>query len=228
MPSLAHCLALATVALPAAVVAFEEPACTGDSCGVGSGLPEGEEAAMLQVHRANESGSQGKGGFTNPCGMGYTYLPKQSVQKDCEAAGLKYTGNKNAAEDASNCCVKATWVCNLGTKKECKSDGVADPTFLGTITWDDFEPRGNCCVPPNPSTSKTATWAFDTQFAPKQKYCKSKKISHSCTIHAFWTGAKCMTTANVDGEYQMPTCQKSWGKCKGLSLGSGMCCSCPE
>jgi len=226
MPSFARLLALAASALPAAAVASSgEPACAGGDCGVLGG-PVEEEAALLQVHRANSSDGGARGDYENPCGLGYDYLPKQSRKSECEAAGFEYVGNKDAAEDASQCCVKATWVCNLGTKKDCKPDGVANPKYLGTVTWQSMNPRGNCCVPPNPKTSPKATWAFDTQMEPKKEDCQTKKVSHSCTIEAFWTGAKCMTTAKVNGKYRVPKCKQRSGNCNGLDIGKGMCCSC--
>jgi len=219
MPSLARLRSLAATAFAATVLASsEEPTCTGDDCDVLGSAPE-EESALLQVHRANSS-------WTNPCGLGYEYLPKQSTQKDCKDAGLKYVGNKDAAEDASQCCVKSTWVCNLGTKHDCKPDGVADPTYLGTITWVSFDPRGNCCVPPIPAKSDEPTWTFDTQLRPSKGTCKNKKVSKSCDIKAFWTGDKCMTTAEVDGKYQPTNCKVKLGKCDGLKLSGNMCCTC--
>lgn len=226
MPSFAQWFALAASVLPAVVVAMSvEPACTGDDCDALGSSTE-EEAALLQVHRANASEVEVRSEWKNPCGIGYAYLPKQSTQKDCQAAGFKYVGNKDAAEDASNCCVKATWTCNLGTKRDCKPDKVASPKFLGVITWMGFDPRGNCCVAPNPATSPKATWTFDSQEAPKKKYCQTKEVSKSCTIDAFWTGTKCMTTAKVSGKYQQATCKKSLGQCKGLDIGRGVCCTC--
>mmetsp|Transcript_46320 Transcript_46320/g.122340 ORF Transcript_46320/g.122340 Transcript_46320/m.122340 type:complete len:225 (-) Transcript_46320:169-843(-) len=224
MPLLARQLAFAALVLSAAVVASsEEPSCVGEDCGAA----EEEDAALLQVQRVNASeDGELQGDYKNPCGVGYSSLPKQSTQKDCEAAGFKYVGNKYGAEDSSQCCVKAAWVCNLGTKRDCKPDGVANPKYLGTITWQAMYPRGNCCVPPKPATSSKATWSFDTQLFPKKSDCQTTKVSKSCTIQAFWTGAKCMTTAQVNGKYKVPTCKKSWGTCKGLSLGGSMCCTC--
>lgn len=217
MPSLARLLPLAASALPIAVVALsEEPTCTGDHCGILES-PSEEDSALLQVQSI----------WKNPCGESNEYYPKQSTQKDCEKAGLKYVGNKDAAEDASQCCVKATWTCNLGNKKHCKTDGLAEPEFLGVITWTGMQPKGNCCVPPIPATSKEKTWTMDTHSTEEQDCKEKKKISKSCTIRGFWTGDYCMTTAEVDGEYQLATCTKSKGKkCEGLDLGK-VCCTCP-
>jgi hypothetical protein len=221
MPSFARWLSPVATAVAVAVALPEEPACIGDKCGAFGDSAEQDEAAMLQVNRANES-------YDNPCGFGYSSLPKQSTQSACEKAGFKYIGNTGGAEDSSQCCVPATWVCNLGDKKHCKPDGVANPSYLGTITWADMDPRGNCCVPPNPATSNSATWAFDTQLSPKKKDCNSKKVCAACTIHAFWTGDKCMTTAEMSGVYKVPVCKKTLGSCKGASLGSNYCCTCPS
>lgn len=221
MPSLKQLRSLAASVLVSAVLtSAEEKACTGENCDVLGDRSE-EEAALLQVHRANASGA-----YKNPCGAGYSYLPKQSTQKDCQAAGFQYVGNKDGAEDASQCCVKATWTCNLGTKRDCKKTGPANPKFLGVITWTSMVPKGNCCVPPSPTSSKEATWTMDTALFPKENKCKNKKVSKDCTIDAFWTGDKCMTTANVKGKYQQATCKKTWGKCSGLDLGDGICCTC--
>jgi len=200
--------------------------CSGEGCdALGSGE---EEAALLQVHRANESGLEEKP-WKNPCtgNTKTTILPKQSTKRDCEAAGLNYIGNQGGAPDAQQCCVSDVYVCSLGTKKYCKKThgSPADPLWLGVITDQRGHEEGNCCLAPVPSTKKSATWTFTTSMA-KEKDCKTTTVSRSCTVEAFFTGTQCLTSAYQNGKYSPAKCGKTFGKCSGVDIGEGHCCTC--
>mmetsp|Transcript_98504 Transcript_98504/g.254464 ORF Transcript_98504/g.254464 Transcript_98504/m.254464 type:complete len:123 (+) Transcript_98504:169-537(+) len=65
-----------------------------------------------------------RSGYHNPCKENHN--PIQATKEDCDAANLQYLPN---FEDSTQCCVPAAWTCNLGTKKDCKASGVAEPTF---------------------------------------------------------------------------------------------------
>jgi len=184
----------------------------------------------LQVLRANASE---EAPYLNPCSP--SYQPKASTKKACNAAGLKYTGNKFAhSKEASHCCVSEHWVCNMGDEKHCTKPGPHPPTYLGdTKHWVWEANQGNCCLPPIPAFAKAQTWSFDTREDPKKEGCKTKEVkgkhgSPTYTLHAFWTGKRCSTTAEVHGNFHTPTCKKTRGACDGVDIGEGMCCYHPK
>mmetsp|Transcript_98504 Transcript_98504/g.254463 ORF Transcript_98504/g.254463 Transcript_98504/m.254463 type:complete len:124 (+) Transcript_98504:471-842(+) len=102
--------------------------------------------------------------------------------------------------------------------------------LLGTITWEDLDGRGNCCLPPIPASASQPMWAWDMGFEPEKTLCQTTQLTQ-CTMHAFWMGAKCMTTAESSkGRYSAPKCEKASSCEDGLVIGSSkkdpLCCTC--
>lgn len=189
-----------------------------------------EDAALLQVQ-----GKRDGRPYTNPCSGNSE--PKDSVESYCKDAGFKFVGDADSYEwtpGTENCCVPSTWTCDMGTEEDCKHKGIAKPAFLGVTStnhlgWSEGGPQGNCCLPPNPDTSNSATWTMDTQGSPSEKECKSnEKAGKGNHIVGFWTGSRCvMTCEDSNGKYSPATCKK--GKnAKGSDSAeeSGMDCSC--
>jgi len=214
-----------------AASAASETVCRGPACQGEVGGSEAEDAALLQVHPADATATKARP-FRNPCPSGYN--PKASTESACKAAGLTYTGNRDAAKStASHCCVNEHWTCNMGDESHCKKSASADPIFLGDTAdwrWEALVFQGNCCLPPNPFSEKAATWTMDTRTDLSEHGCKTTKVegkkgSPSYTLIAFWTGQACVTTAHVGGTYYAPTCtSSSLGECSGVDIGEGICC----
>lgn len=203
------CLLLVTAAVLLHGTAAMEATCQGDGCAAG------EDSSMMQLR-----GDTGRKWYVNPCPEGTE--PKQSEPKLCEAAGFKYVGNKDAVqpEQAQQCCVPTSWLCANGDSTGCVSDKQA------TVAW--LDP--NCCLQPKPSSATKPSWGWEAD--GREKDCKSQKMhGKDYTIAAFWTGEKCVTSAegsNSHGPWYKPTkCKRmSEDKCKkkpGLWTGHECC-----
>mmetsp|Transcript_61197 Transcript_61197/g.158972 ORF Transcript_61197/g.158972 Transcript_61197/m.158972 type:complete len:190 (-) Transcript_61197:186-755(-) len=153
--------------------------------------------------------------WINPCPPigGSLHLPKQSDKHLCHAAGLLYVGRKFSDDRfASQCCVKSSWTCSVGSAASCKSTGLVRAVWLDP----------NCCVAPVPDVSPVQTWAFGVPGTWQE--CMDRPLV-GYYMHAFWTGKMCVTMASRGQLHIAPKCRKMRA-CPpgGIGVGNGFCC----